>query len=157
MSSSGTGIARAAASPSRIEIQQPAGREIAPSVREAARWFFWVVAVTAMNSLFMSIGSQGHRLTDLGAAAILDTFTRVSPLAQVMANSWMATLLLFVGFSAVEGKRSAFAIGLGLYACDLVLLVVARDFLSVPFHAFVLYQLYGGFDALGRSSSAVSA
>jgi hypothetical protein len=159
MSSSGTGIARAAASPTRVETQQPAVPEttVAPQVREAAHWFFWVVAVTTMDSLFVIFGSQIHRFTDLGVVALLDSFAGVRPIAHVMANGWLGTLLLFLGFSALEGKRTAFSIGLALYACDLALLVVAHDFFSIPFHVFVLYQLYRGLAALGRSSSSAAA
>jgi hypothetical protein len=159
MSSSGTGIARAAASPARIETQQPAVPEtkVAPRVREAAHWFFWVVAVSAMDSLFVILGSQIHRFTNFGVAALLDSFAGVSPIAHVMANGWLGTLLMFLGFSALEGNRTAFAIGLSLYACDMALLVVAHDFFSIPFHAFVLYQFYLGFAALGRSSRSAAA
>jgi hypothetical protein len=159
MSSSGTGIARAAASPTRIETQQPAVPEktVAPHVREAAQWFFWVVAVTAMDSVFVILGSQIHRFTGLGVTALVDRFTAVNPVAHVIANGWLATPLLFLGFWALEGERTAFTIGLSLYACDLALLAVAHDYFSIPFHAFILYQLYRGFAALGRSSNSAVA
>jgi len=159
MSSSGTGIARATASPTRTEAHQPAVPEktVAPHVREAAQWFFWVVAVTAMDSVFVILGSQIHRFTGLGVTALVDRLTGVNPIAHVMANGWLATPLLFLGFWALEGERTAFTIGLSLYACDLVLLAMAHDYFSIPFHVFVLYQLYRGFAALGRSSSSAAA
>lgn len=130
---------------------------MAPHVGEAAQWFFWVVAVTALDSVFVILRSQVHRFTGLGVTALVDTFTGVNPIAHVMANGWLATSLLFLGFWALKGQRTAFTIGLGLYACDLVLLGVAHDFLCIPFHIFVLYQLYRGFAALGRSSSSALA
>jgi hypothetical protein len=154
MSSSGTGIARAAASP--LRIQQPGVPEeiVPPPVREAARWFFWIVALTVMDSLFAVLGSQIHRFTGLGATDLVDRFTGVRSIAHVMANTWLGTPFLFLGFWALEGQRTAFTIGLGLYACDTALLVAAHDYFSLPFHAFVLYQLYLGYAALGRSSSS---
>jgi hypothetical protein len=159
MSSSGTGIARAAASPTRIEIQQPTVPEktVAPQVREAAQWFFWTVAATAMDSLLVILGSHIHRFTGLGLTSLLDRFSGANPFPHVMANGWLATAILFLGFWAWEGHRTAFTIGLGLYACDLALLAVAHDFFCIPFHIFILYRLYRGYAALGRSSSSAVA
>jgi hypothetical protein len=156
MSSSGIGIARAPEDPSRIQTQQPAVPEtpVAPQVREAAHWFFWVVAVTVMDSLLVLLGGQIHRFTGLGATAVVDSFTGANPVGHLITNGWLATFLMFLGFSALEGRKSAFAIGLGVYACDAALLVVAHDYFCIPFHAFVLYQLYRGFAALQHSSSS---
>jgi hypothetical protein len=157
MSSSGSGIARGAASPRGTPAPAVPETTVALHVREAAHWFFWVVAVIAMDSLFMILGSQIQRFTGLGITALVDRFTGVSSVAHVMANLWLGTPFLFLGFWALEGERTAFTIGLALCACDTALLVAAHDYFSIPFHAFVLYQLYGGYAALGRSLSSAVA
>ena len=159
MSSSGIGVARAAEGPSRIQTQQPSVPEtsVTPQVREAAHWFFWVVAVTAMDSVFVLLGGHIHRFTGLGVTAVVDIFSGANPVGHLISNGWLATLLMFLGFTALEGRKSAFAIGLGVYACDAALLVVAHDYFCIPFHAFVLYQLYRGFAALQHSPSSEAA
>jgi hypothetical protein len=159
MPSAGTSPARVAPALSPIESLQPGVQgeiTVAPRVRESAHWFFWTVAVSAMDSIFVILGSQIHRFTGYGVSAMADRLSGSSPFLHVMANGWMGAIILFFGFWALEGKKRAFTIGMAVYACDALLLLVARDYFSIPFHAFVLYQLYIGYAALSEASESAS-
>jgi len=157
MTSTGTAAARAAAAPARVDDSKPKN---APEVtvparaREAAEWFFWVVAVTAMDSLLVILGSRIPRFTGFGLTALVDQFTGSSPALHVMANGWLGAFLLFLGFCAWEGRKKVFAFGLAVYGCDTALLLAAHDYFGIPFHAFVLYQLYRGLAAEQGSLSS---
>jgi hypothetical protein len=159
MPSAGTSPARVAPAPSPIAAP-PAGAQaeitVVPRVREAAHWFFWTVGVSAVDSLFVILGSQIHRFTGYGVSALADRLSGSSPILHVMVNGWMGAIVLFFGFWALEGQKRAFTIGMAVYACDAVLLLAARDYLSLPFHVFVLYQLYTGYAALSETGESVS-
>jgi hypothetical protein len=157
MPSAGTSPARVAPAPSHSEAPQPGAQgdvTLAPRVREAAHWFFWTVAVSALDTLFVILGSQVHRFTGYGVSALADRLSGSSPFLHVLANGWTGAIILFFGFWALEGKKQAFTIGMAVYACDAVLLLVARDYFSILFHALVLYQLYRGYAALSSVSEA---
>jgi hypothetical protein len=154
MPSTGTSTARGAA-PASIETIQPAAPQISvsPQVRKAAHWFFWMVAASAIDSALVILDSRIPRFIGFGAASFAEKFSGGSPFLHVMVNGWLGTVLLFAGFCALEGRRGAFALGLAILACDSVLLIVAQDYLSILFHAFVLYQLYRGFAAANQPAS----
>ena len=88
MSSSGIGVARAPEDPSRVRTQQPAVPEtpVPEQVRQAAHWFFWIVAVTAMDSVLVLLGGHIHRFTGLGVTAVVNSFTGANPIGHVVAN-----------------------------------------------------------------------
>jgi hypothetical protein len=155
MPSTGTGMAPAAA-PKTIESPQPNILEtaVAPQVREAAQWFFWVVAATIVDSLFLILGSHVHRFTGLGMADLVDGFSDGRIMPHVIINCWAGMALMFLGFFATEGQKGAFVIGIALFALDVALLCASQNYLSIPFHAFVLYMLYRGYAALKQSAVA---
>lgn len=151
MQSTGTSMARVATAPS-IEAPQPTVALETPEVG-AAYWFFWVVAVAAVDSLFAGLGSRIHRLSGFGIASLLERFVGGGEMLHAIVSGWMAAFLLILGFSALRGWTPAFKIGVAVLACDTLLLFAFQDYFSIPFHAFVIYQLYLGIAAAGRQSS----
>jgi hypothetical protein len=126
-------------------------------VREGARWFFWIVGLATMNSLFTIMGSHIHRFTGFGVTAMLGRFFQTSAssgVMQVIVSGWFAAGLLFLGYCAAEGQKWAFVAGMAVYAVDGALLIGSGDYLSAVVHAVLLYLIYRGFAALGQSASA---
>jgi len=126
-------------------------------VREGARWFFWIVGLATMNSLFTIMGSHVQRFTGFGVAAMMGRFFQPSAssgVMQVIVSGWFAAGLLFIGYCAAEGQKWAFAVGMAAYAVDGALLVALGDYLSAIVHAVMLYLIYRGFADLGQSASS---
>src|SRR5271163_4307186 len=159
MPSTGTGMAPAASAPATIAIPQPIAPKpiVDPQVRHATQWFFWVVAAAVLDSLFVILGSHIHRFTGLGATALVDKLSGARLVPHVMVNGWVGTVLLYLGFFAVEGRKGAFLAGMALYAIDVALVVAAQDYFSIPFHSFVLYMLYRGYAAFKQASGSAAA
>lgn len=151
MPSTGTAMAQTAMGPARTETHCTSETALAPQVRQSAHWFFWVVAATVMDSLFVIVGSTLHRFTGFGVTALVDRSSGGSHVLHVLANGWAAVPFLLFGFCALEGRKWAFAVGLAAYAFDAALLAVAHDYFSIPFHAFVFLSIYRGLSALKRS------
>ena len=55
---------------------------------------------------------------------------------------------LFLGWRAGARRSWAFVLGLALYALDALIFVLAGDWLSVGFHAFVLFGVWSGYSSL---------
>jgi hypothetical protein len=160
MSSTGTAPARAIRGPASVNSDHRGfePKPVVPArVREGAHWFFWIVALATMNSVFIIFGSHIHRVTGLGVGAVMDKFAQPSgsgKAMQVIVSGWMSAGFLFLGYCAAEGRKWAFAVGMAAYAVDGALAVAAGDYLGAVFHVGMLYAISRGFAALGRPSGS---
>jgi len=130
--------------------------EVSASVREGAHWFFWIVALIGLDSVFTIMGSHLHRFTGLGITAIGDAFAKDSAGARpihVIANGWVAGAFLLIAYSASQGKRWAYIAGIAAYSADAGLLIATRDYVSLAFHAFLLIAVFRGFVALDKTAT----
>jgi hypothetical protein len=62
----------------------------------------------------------------------------------LVINGFVAGLFCLFGSCASKAQKWAFLVGMALYALDGILLLAARDILSVGFHAYVLFCIYRG-------------
>src|SRR5271163_797661 len=151
MAGTATAAARVIANPASISEHENAAHtpEVPARVREGAAWFFWIVGLATMNSLFIIAGSHIHRFTGFGVSAIAG-----SGVMQVIVSGWFAAGLLFLGYCAAEGQKWAFVTGMAAYSVDGALLVGSGDYLSAVLHAVMLYLIYRGFSALGQAQGS---
>ena len=95
--------------------------EVPARVREGANWFFCIVGLVALDSVFTIFGSHLFRFAGLGITAIVDGLASRSQSTAVMhviVNGWVAGALLFTGYFAKEGQKAAFAVGMAAYAVE---------------------------------------
>jgi hypothetical protein len=139
--------ARASINPDHVNIEPKLA--VPARVREGAQFFFWIVALAGINSVFAITGSHIHHFTGFGVTAMIGSLVQ-----QLIVNGWMAGGFLILGFCAAEGRKWAFAAGMLVYAVDGALLVAAGDYVSAAVHAGILFAIYRGFAALGESSGS---
>ena len=127
--------------------------------RNGGHWFYWVAGLSLANSALALAGQRWHFIIGLGITQVADAL-----IAQA-SSGWMAAaaldLMLIGGFvllgrCALGGQLWAFTVGIALYALDGVIFLIARDWVGVGFHAFVLMMAVRGFQA-GRRLSAPGA
>jgi hypothetical protein len=93
---------------------------------DGAHWFFWVVGLVCIDSLFTILGSHLHRFTGFGVTAIFDSLAKESGSSgavHVIVNGWIAAGFLFLAYCAAEGQKWAFAVGTAAYALDAAMLL----------------------------------
>ncbi len=59
-----------------------------------------------------------------------------------------AGVFLLIGYFAKKGSKASYIIGIALYAVDALILLGFQAWLGVAFHAYALFQIWGGFSAL---------
>jgi len=121
--------------------------------RSGARWFFWVAALSLVNSVATLGGQHWRFIIGLGITQVADALS-------VRTGHGMGVVALvdavfiggfaLIGYLALTGKRWAFALGAALYVVDGLIFVAARDWIGVAFHAFVLVMALRGLDAARR-------
>jgi len=133
-----------------------------------ANWFFWIAALSLVNSVILLAGGEWSFVIGLGVTQFVDAIAAMAAAdagaeAAMLAKSFafgidLAVAGMFVLFGVFARKRGAWAfiVGMALYALDGLLFVMVADWLSVGFHVFALLGLASGL-AAGRKISALSA
>ncbi len=118
--------------------------------RRGALWFYWVAALSLINAAVVMAGAHWRFIVGLG-------FTQVATgLAARAGRGWTALILLdllviggfvLLGTLALHGALWAFGVGIGLYAADGLIFLLARSWVGLAFHALVLVFIFKGFEA----------
>ena len=128
--------------------------EWAARVKRGANWFYWIAALSTINSVAFLVGAKFHFLAGLGLTEIADAVVDVSiqqgASAAIKAVSIVFDLIVVIGFGlagyfANKFFRSVFLIGIIVYAVDAVIVLLLGDFFMAAFHAFALYSLIRGY------------
>jgi hypothetical protein len=126
--------------------------------RNGSNWFYWVGALSLVNSLILLNGGKTFFVIGLGITLLVDVLgtsvaQRMPQNAQAITVVTFAVdvlIALFVaGFGWLAAKRyqTAFLLGMALYLLDGLLFVLFQDWMSVAFHAFALFCMWNGFKA----------
>jgi hypothetical protein len=145
---------------------QPAGELTAAldaqhvqTLKQGANWFYWIAALSAINSIIMLAHGEWAFIVGLGITQFVDGFAYAlaeeSPELESTAMALaigvnlvvVGTCALF-GFLANRRMAWAFWVGMALYGSDGLLLLAFGDYLSFAFHLFALWGISAGLRAL---------
>lgn len=123
--------------------------------KSGANWFYWIAALSLVNTIAAFTGSQWRFIIGLGITQVVDTIlTEVVKDGGNLARGVALALDLivagiFITFGVFAGRRHtwAFIVGLVLFALDTVIFIIAQDWLGIAFHAYVCYCLFVGLKA----------
>jgi hypothetical protein len=123
-----------------------------------ANWYFWVAGLSLVNSAIMLSGGDTHFVIGLGITFMADIMANVigqqhpehaQMLKLAVLGFDLIVAAVVIGFAFLSRKRFLFIFGLGmfLYLLDGLIFVWIQDWMSVAFHAYALYGLWGGLNA----------
>ena len=136
-----------------------AGLKSEDQFKSGASWFFWIAALSLINSLTMKFGSAWNFVIGLGITQLIDSIAlsaqEVTPDIVFRALILFIDLgfaALFVAFGLAAQKRSldSFEAGMVFYALDSLIFLLAFDILGILFHGIALFFLYRGWKGLKR-------
>ena len=134
--------------------QAPAPRPAALAVaqmRSGGSWFYWVAGLSLINSFAALSGTNWRFIIGLGVTQLIDGFGATleggGKAVVLLLDLLAAGVFVFFGVFATKGHRWAFIVGMVLFALDGLIFLLARAWLDVGFHIFVLYCLFRGFSA----------
>lgn len=118
----------------------------------SASWFLWIAGLSLLNSVIGMAGGKLHFIVGLGITQVVDAIAHgvgsAGVVLDLIINSIVAGVFVFFWQFARKGQKWAFLVGMLLYAADGCLLMMFKDILSVAFHVYALYRMYGGLKAL---------
>lgn len=142
---------RAAAAPAAVSATPPSAPEGTDVVRlrSSASWFYWVAALSLVNSIVAVSGGNWRFIFGLGITQVFDgigmNFESAGRIIALGLDLLTAGLLVLFGIFANKSQMWAFLVGGILLALDGVLMLIAQDWIGVAFHAFVVFRLFQGF------------
>lgn len=134
-------------------------------LRSGANWFFWIAALSVINSLLMAVNSSITFIFGLASTQIIDALAyifgqkmQLESINTLRIIGWVLNLLIvaiFVlfGVFAHKGRKWAFYAGMILYLLDAFAALFIwdkPDLLSFAFHLIVIWGLAGGLRALSQ-------
>ena len=130
------------------------------TVQSSASWFWWVAGLSMINAISAMLHSGYGMVLGLGITQMIDAMVFYGldgePVQPAMATRTVHLALVlgicgvFVALGVFAKRHSAlaFVIGMVLYLADSMVYVLARDWIGVGFHAFVLFMLWSGYATL---------
>ena len=124
-------------------------------MKNGANWFFWIAALSMINSTIFIFGGNwsffaGLAVTQVADALVVAVSGEGFSIAKVIALTMdvvIAGIFVMCGVFAGRLQTWAFIVGMVLYALDGVLALILGAYLSAGFHAFALFMIYKGFAA----------
>jgi hypothetical protein len=129
-------------------------------VKGSGTWFWWIAALSAINSIAAMLDLKYGMVLGLGLGQLVDGLfffgldgiraepAPVARLIHLLLSALVAGAFVALGYFARKFNLTAFVVGMILYAVDALLFVVVGDWIGVGFHAFVLFMLWGGLSVL---------
>ncbi|HEX4389247.1 MAG TPA: hypothetical protein VH109_11530 [Steroidobacteraceae bacterium] len=119
------------------------------TVRRAGSWFFWVAALSVVNSVAAATNMNFRMLLGLGITQALDVLLPAGQAVQLVLLALVLGFFVLVGYLATRRLSLPWYLaGMIVYGVDALLCVWIGDWAAVAFHGFVLYMLWGGFTVL---------
>jgi hypothetical protein len=133
--------------------------------KSGATWFYWIAALSVINSIVILTGRDWAFIVGLGVTQIIDAIGLAAAESIGASGKVVAFLLdlvpvgVFALFGYFAGRRHgwAFLTGSILYACDGLIFLLVGDWLSLGFHAFALLGIYSGWKACREISASAEA
>lgn len=123
--------------------------------KRGANWFYWIAGLSVVNSAAYLAGGQFHFLGGLGITEVVDATIDVLVQEGTASGSMRAFAVIFdlvavigfalAGYYANRFIRTAFLIGIIIYAIDTAIVLLLGAYFMAAFHAFALYQLISGY------------
>lgn len=133
-------------------------------MRSGASWFFWIAGLSIINTLIYILNGTITFVVGLGITQLIDGLAMgISDIAEpsmmpiirslgLVINLAIAGGFVGLGLLGRNGKLWAIITGMVLYALDIIILLIASDWLSLAFHLLALAGLFSGAAACSKLS-----
>ncbi len=140
----------------RARTPASAAREVLERRRRSgALWFYWVAALSLVNSVVALTGQPWRFIIGLGITQLADALaarTGHGGVTVALIDAAVIGGFVLLGHFALRGRLWAFGVGAAFYALDGLIFLAVRDWVGVAFHVFVLVMTVRGLAAARRLS-----
>lgn len=125
---------------------------VSPAVRGGASWFYWIGALSLINTVLALSSAKIQFIFGLGVTQIADYIGQgngaTGAVLTLIVNGFIAGFFAIFGFFGSKGQKWAFIVGMIFYVLDAGLCLLAKDILATAFHGWALFRMYMGMKAI---------
>jgi hypothetical protein len=142
-------LAVPAVAPTTPSINSPAANDagLDQRIRSGASWFYWIAALSLINSVLLFARSSIGFALGLGVTREIDWRMGQSPAVALTLDVLVCGVVALFGFLAIKRIHAAFVIGMVVLALDAALTIHQQAWLSLAFHAWALFSIFMAFQA----------
>ncbi len=145
-----TAPAPAAVSPAATPQFAPAAAndpELDARIRSGASWFYWVAALSVINSILLMTNVGFGFAVGLGLTTITDVAFASMPVVALTISILSSAVVAVFGWFSIKRHAWAFIVGLLVLLLDTGLCVLIKSWISVAFHAWAIVSIFMAFRA----------
>jgi hypothetical protein len=113
-----------------------------PSIVSGAHWFWWIAALSLVNTVMIHSGSDTSFAIGLGFTLIADSLFREVKLLAFGIDAIALGAIFALGWFGGRGHLWALVLGIALYTLDALIYVYFQEWMSVAFHGLALFYLF---------------
>lgn len=122
-------------------------------IKNDANWFYWIAALSAVNTVAALSGTNWRFLIGLGITQVVDSVASslggAGKVAAVIVDFFALGVFVLCGVFANKRQKWAFVLGMVLLGLDGCIELLAQDWLGLAFHGYAIYFLFRGFKRVG--------
>lgn len=137
--------------------------------KNGVTWFYWIAALSVINSIIYTAGGTITFVVGLGATQVIDGLA--SGFAERLGSNWaylkdigllldviVAAIYALFGFLGKKHHRAPIIIGFILYILDAGITLICKDYFGALFHILALVGIFGAIKVLNeeRKSAIMS-
>jgi hypothetical protein len=127
-----------------------------PEVMRGANWFWWIIALSVVNSVMIHTGSDRNFVIGLGFTLMADAIFKDHLLVALIIDAIALGIFAGLGLLSRKGYLWAFVTGIVLYTLDAAIYLFLQDWMSVGFHGLALFYMIRGAKALRDALKAAA-
>ncbi|MDB6113740.1 MAG: hypothetical protein JWQ62_685 [Lacunisphaera sp.] len=115
-----------------------------PEVMRGANWFWWIAALSLVNTLMIHSDSDRNFVIGLGFTLMVDVMFKSIKWLAFGVDAVALGVIVGLGFLSRKGHFWAFVTGIVLYSLDALIYLALQDWMSVGFHGLALFYMIRG-------------
>ena len=138
-----------AAAPAAPQFESAAVNDPAQEarIRSGASWFYWVAALSVINSILLMTNVGFGFAVGLGLTTITDVAFAAMPVVALGISAVCSAVIAMFGWFSIKGHAWAFIVGLLVLLLDTGLCVIIKSWMSVAFHVWAIVSIFMAFRA----------
>lgn len=121
-------------------------------------WFYWIAGLSLVNSVLWLTGAEWSFIIGLGATQMVDAIVLGLSEEMQLGNAikyvafgvdlLIAGIYVLIGFLGLKRIKAVIIVGMVFYTLDGLIFLLVGDYLSIAFHGYALFCIFGGLKAL---------
>jgi hypothetical protein len=119
-----------------------------PEIGRGANWFWWIAALSLVNTVIIHSGGDLNFVIGLGVMVLADAIFKEHLIFAIVFDVIALGTICGLALLSRRGHLWAFILGIIFYTLDATIYLMFQDWMSAAFHGLALFYMIKGAMAL---------